>query len=45
MEALRSFKTLTAIDSSSMVDKVEISLLDFFAKKESISFSSAFVVA
>ncbi len=34
MEALRSFKTLTAIDSSSMVDKVEISLLDFFAKKE-----------
>lgn len=34
MEALRSFKTLTAIDNSSMVDKVEISLLDFFAKKE-----------
>ncbi|MBK8054490.1 MAG: FadR family transcriptional regulator [Saprospiraceae bacterium] len=34
MEALRSFKTLTAIDNSSMVDKVELSLLDFFAKKE-----------
>ncbi|MBL0024978.1 MAG: FCD domain-containing protein [Saprospiraceae bacterium] len=34
MEKLRSFSTLSAIDNSSMVDKVEMSLLDFFISKE-----------
>ena len=34
MEKLRSFSTLSAIDNSSMVDKVELSLLDFFINKQ-----------